>query len=67
MDEYNLTTITTADGWVYIHCDKGMYGLPQAGSLAHELLEQQLNQEGYFQSKTIPGLWKHKTSQKFST
>ena len=38
-----------------------MYGLPQAGLLANELLEKRLNQNGYFQSKIIPGLWKHKT------
>ncbi|KAL7477238.1 hypothetical protein ACHAW6_003051 [Cyclotella cf. meneghiniana] len=38
-----------------------MYGLPQAGSLGHDLLEQGLKQEGYFQSQIVAGLWKHKT------
>ncbi len=38
-----------------------MYGLPQAGSLGQDQLEQRLNQEGYIQSQTVPGLWKHKT------
>ena len=38
-----------------------MYGLPQAGSLEHDLLKTRLNQEGYYQSKVVPGLWKHKT------
>ena len=38
----------------------GMYRLPQSGSLGHNLLEQHLNQEGYFQSKIVPGFWKHK-------
>jgi hypothetical protein len=38
-----------------------MYGLPQAGLLANELLEKQLNKQGYFQSKLVPGLWSHKT------
>ena len=38
-----------------------MYGLPQAGSLGHDLLKERLNKEGYFQSKTVSGLWKHKT------
>jgi hypothetical protein len=38
-----------------------MYGLPQAGSLGHDLLTQHLNDEGYFQSKIVPGFWKHKT------
>ena len=36
-----------------------MYGLPQAGILANELLEKRLNKHGYFQSPQIPGLWTH--------
>lgn len=38
-----------------------MYGLLQAGSLAHDLLEKRLNEAGYFKSLVVPGLWKHKT------
>jgi hypothetical protein len=38
-----------------------MYGLPQAGSLGHDLLKERLNREGYFQSQIVPGFWKHKT------
>ena len=38
-----------------------MYGLPQSGSLGHDLLEERLNKEGYFQSRIVPGLWKDKT------
>ena len=41
------------------HIKKNLYGLPQAGLLANELLEQRLNKHGYFQSKLVPGLWKH--------
>ena len=37
-----------------------MFDLPLAGSLGHDLLEEQINKEGYFQSKIIPGFWKHK-------
>ena len=36
-----------------------MYGLPQAGILAQELLEQCLNKHGYHQSPITPGLWRH--------
>ena len=36
-----------------------MYGLPQAGILAQELLEKRLNKHGYHQSKFTPGLWTH--------
>jgi hypothetical protein len=40
---------------------KEMYGLPQAGIIAQELLEERLAKHGYTQSKIIHGLWKHKT------
>ena len=49
------------DGYLYIEVQKGMYGLPQAGILAQELLEQRLNKHGYFQNKFIPGFWMHQT------
>jgi uncharacterized protein YktA (UPF0223 family) len=59
--EYKLDEKATADGWIYIKVIRGMYGLPQAGSLGHDLLETRLNAEGYFQSKLVSGMWKHKT------
>jgi hypothetical protein len=61
INEYNLREKATPDGWIYIEVVRGMYGLPQAGSLGHDLLEERLNKEGYFQSQNVPGLWKHKT------
>ena len=61
INEYKLKEKVTHDGYVYIEVTMGMYGLPQAGSLGHDLLEKRLNEEGYFQSKIVPGLWKHKT------
>jgi len=36
-----------------------MYGLPQAGVNAPELLKKQLNTVGYHQSTIILGFWKH--------
>ena len=39
---------------------KGMYGLPQAGLLAQELLQKRLAQHGYHH-EIIPGLWKHES------
>ncbi len=37
-----------------------MYGLPQAGILANQLLEQRLAAiEGYYQCQHTPGLWRH--------
>jgi hypothetical protein len=59
--EYNLQEKVTTDGHVYVEIQKGMYGLPQAGILAQQLLEQRLNQHGYSQSKAVPGLWTYAT------
>jgi hypothetical protein len=53
--------VVDSKGFVYLEVTKGMYGLPQAGLLANELLEKRLNKHGYHQSKFVPGLWKHKT------
>ena len=61
IDEYTLRDIATQDGWVYIEVLKGMYGLPQAGLLAQQLLEKRLNEHGYHQSLHTPGLWTHET------
>jgi hypothetical protein len=36
-----------------------MYGLPQAGIIAQELLEEGLKKAGYSQSKLTQGYWKH--------
>ena len=38
-----------------------MYGLPHAGLLANKQLETRLNKHSYWQSKLVPGLWKHNT------
>jgi hypothetical protein len=56
---YNLANKATSDGNVYIKIQKVMYGLPQAGILTQELLEQGLNKHGYRQSPSTPGLWGH--------
>jgi hypothetical protein len=47
------------NGAVYVSVKRGMYGLPQSGILAQELLEERLNKHGYFQSKYTPGFWTH--------
>jgi hypothetical protein len=61
INEYKLNQYATPDGLVYIKVTRGTYGLPQAGSLGHNLLTQRLNDKGYFQSKIMPEFWKHKT------
>ena len=61
IEHYNLREKATAEGYLYMEVRKGMYGLPQAGIIAQELLEKRLNKYGYFQSKLTPGFWTHKT------
>ena len=57
ISEYRLTLLAEKDGSIYVLIQIGMYGLPQAGLLANELLEKCLNKHGYCQSKPVPGLW----------
>eukprot|EP00956_Cyclotella_meneghiniana_P017217 scaffold27841_cov34-Cyclotella_meneghiniana.AAC.3 len=61
VQEYKLREKANKKGCIFLKVVKGMYGLPQAGLLANQLLEKRLNKHGYYQSKIIPGLWKHKT------
>jgi len=61
ISEYGLQKKATEDGHIYVEIRKGMYGLPQAGLLAQQLLEGRLNDEGYYQSTIVPGLWKHES------
>ena len=56
---YKLRDVATPDGYVYCEIRKGMYGLPQAGIIAQELLTKRLKEHGYLQSEITPGLWKH--------
>eukprot|EP00804_Cyclotella_cryptica_P017742 CCRYP_001167-RA/>CCRYP_001167-RA protein AED:0.39 eAED:0.39 QI:0/0/0/1/0/0/5/0/585 len=60
IEEYKLRELATKDGWVYFRADKTHYGLPQAGSLSHDLKATQRPKE-CVKTLTVPGLWKHKT------
>ena len=59
IDHYDLRAKATTDGYVYVAVKRGMYGLPQSGILAQELLEKRLDDAGYHQSTRTPGLWTH--------
>jgi hypothetical protein len=61
IDEYKLRNKTTPSGSIYIVANCRMCGLPQSGLIANELLEKRLNKHGYWQSKLVPGLWRHDT------
>ena len=54
VQEYKLKEKAEANGSVYVQANRGMYGLPQSGLLANELLEKRLNKQGYYQSKLVP-------------
>ena len=60
MDEYNLHN-KIHNNHAYCRIDKGMYGLPQAGKLAHDKLKTHLKQFGYAPCRLTPGLWRHET------
>ncbi len=57
--EYDLKNKVNHNGNVHCEVRQGMYGLPQAGIIVQELLEECLLEAGYSQSKTTPGYWKH--------
>ena len=46
-------------GWVYFEIVCGCYGLLQSGRLANDLLRTRLENAGYFETATTPGLKKH--------
>ena len=58
IQHYNLHDIVS-DGWVYLEILKGMYGLKQAGKIAHDELVEHLAPYGYKPARHTPGYWKH--------
>jgi hypothetical protein len=60
IDKYDLIELEQ-DRKVYIEIQKFMYGLPQAGILANELLQRNLAKDGYRPMQHTHGLWKHHT------
>jgi hypothetical protein len=60
IDKYDLIELTQ-DRKVYIEIQKCMYGLPQSGILANELLQRNLAKDGYRPTQHAHGLWTHDT------
>ena len=60
IDQYNLTPLIY-NNCVYVEIRKGMYGLPQAGKLANDLLIEALSPFGYRPAPITPGLWRYDT------
>ena len=58
MEFYNLWELVH-NGYVFVEIRKGMYGLPQAGKLAHDRLVAFLQPHGYLPVPFTAGLWQH--------
>ena len=58
METYNLHNRIYKEH-IYCEIGKGIYGLPQAGRLANDLLTKRLAPNGYTECTHTPGLWKH--------
>ena len=59
IDEYELRDKVDTDGNIFCEVRRGMYGLPQAGIIAQDLLTKRLHKAGYRQSAVTPGYWHH--------
>ena len=47
------------NGFLYVRVEKGIYGLVQAGIIAHTALNEHLQLFGYEPAPITPGLWHH--------
>ena len=52
---------TTGNGWVYIEIRKVACGLPQAGMLVNDLLEERLKLARRYPTITTHSLWRHQS------
>ena len=52
INEYGLQDKVDTDGYVFCEVKCGMYGIPQAGILAQELLTERLLKAGYKQKES---------------
>ena len=60
MLQYNLDSLIV-NSHIMAEIRKGIYGLPHAGIIARERLNEFLAKHGYIPSKSTPGLYKHNT------
>ena len=60
IDKYNLTNIAH-NRKVFINIRKGIYGLPQAGMISHDILKNHLEKHICQPVKYTPRLWTHKS------
>ena len=58
---YNLQSVTTADDFIYVKIQKGMYGLKNTAIITYDNLKQQLHTFGYQSVEGTVGIWRHET------
>jgi hypothetical protein len=58
MKQYNLDK-HALNGFVYLRMECMVWGLPQAGILANNLLHKWLASHVYYECINMPGLWRH--------
>ena len=58
IDEYDLMD-KQINGFLYVRLEKVMYGIVQAGIIAHTALKRHLQPFGYEPAPITPGLWRH--------
>ena len=61
--EYNINSKIASNSYIYIHINKGMYGLKQAAILVYNQLVTNLANKGYTPCPPTTGIWKHNTRQ----
>ena len=59
IDAYNLTALVDDQGWIYMHINKGMYGLKKAWIIANQEMVKHMATFGYNTVQHTPGLWVH--------
>ena len=59
IDTYDLKALVSNQVWIYMHIEKGMYGLKQAGIIANQKLVKNMAPFGYHPVKHTPVLWVH--------
>jgi hypothetical protein len=57
--QYSLLDKVNAKGFVILHVEKGIYGLPYTGIIAQKLITERLGKHGYTQSDKTPEFWTH--------
>ena len=66
IDLYDLAP-KVKNGYTYMEISRGMYRIPQSGTLANKLLNKRLEKEGYRELPHTPGLFLHETGQVWFT